>query len=258
MRGCRFPARRWRLGVESGARVRDGTAADRARPRVRPVRRRGDAVRPAGGTAELQCAAAGGVRDRCGEGPSPGRGLGNRDPELLIAVDGVAVKKSVRQIAVDIHSETEIAAIGWDPDSAVRAGPPPGGQGARTHEGWLSRPRRRAPSASVTPGRAGARPRHAHVGRQRLSARRLRRPPRSLPPAEFVGHGPPHAVASGVGYRRGLPRVRCAGAGCPHRLNRPRQFGILAPAPALLRSRSCSPGPRISAGENRSWSVAWQ
>lgn len=39
---------------------------------------------------------------------------------MLIAVDGVAARKTVQQIAVDMHGADRIAAD-WEPDSAVRA-----------------------------------------------------------------------------------------------------------------------------------------
>ena len=40
---------------------------------------------------------------------------------MLKAVDGVAAKKTVKQIAVDIHGAEKVAAKGWYPDSDLRA-----------------------------------------------------------------------------------------------------------------------------------------
>ena len=40
---------------------------------------------------------------------------------MLIAVDGVAVRKAVKQIAVDIHGAKKVAERGWYPDSDLRA-----------------------------------------------------------------------------------------------------------------------------------------
>ena len=49
----------------------------------------------------------------------PGRGLG--DGDLLTAVEGLAARRSVRQIAGDIHGADADAVVDWDPDRDVRA-----------------------------------------------------------------------------------------------------------------------------------------
>jgi len=49
----------------------------------------------------------------------PGRGLG--DGDLLTAVEGLAARRSVRQIAGDIHGAAADAVVDWEPDSDVRA-----------------------------------------------------------------------------------------------------------------------------------------
>ena len=49
----------------------------------------------------------------------PGRGSG--DGDLLTAVEGLAARRSVRQIAGDIHGADADAVVDWDPDSDVRA-----------------------------------------------------------------------------------------------------------------------------------------
>ncbi len=54
-----------------------------------------------------------------GERPSPGRGSGDR--ELMIAVEGLAARKSQRQIAAAVHGEDAVAGDGFDNDSALRA-----------------------------------------------------------------------------------------------------------------------------------------
>ena len=54
-----------------------------------------------------------------GNGPSPGRGSGDR--ELLIAVEGVAARRSQRRTAAAIHGEAAVAGDGFDQESAPRA-----------------------------------------------------------------------------------------------------------------------------------------
>ena len=54
-----------------------------------------------------------------GNVPSSGRGSGDR--ELMIAVEGLAVRKSQRRIAAAIHGEAAVAGEGFDDESALRA-----------------------------------------------------------------------------------------------------------------------------------------
>ena len=49
-------------------------------------------------------------------GEPPRRG----DGDLLTAVEGLAARRSVREIAGDIHGADHPAVIDWDPDSKVR------------------------------------------------------------------------------------------------------------------------------------------
>ena len=48
-------------------------------------------------------------------------GRGSGDGDLLTAVDGLAARRSVREIAGDIHGTDTDVVVDWDPDSKERA-----------------------------------------------------------------------------------------------------------------------------------------
>lgn len=48
-------------------------------------------------------------------------GWGSGDGDLLKAVEGLAARKTVPQIAGDIHGADAEAVVDWEPDSNVRA-----------------------------------------------------------------------------------------------------------------------------------------
>lgn len=54
-------------------------------------------------------------------GGEPSGGPGSGCGDLLTAVDGLAARRSVRQIAGDIVGADAEAVVDWDPDSDVRA-----------------------------------------------------------------------------------------------------------------------------------------
>ncbi len=112
--GLRFLDGSLVLKLEGGA----GAVQLRRGARVRPGRRRGRAARPPVGPRGLRPPAGGGLRTRGRQCPSPGRGSG--DKELLIAVAGLAARKSHRRIALEVYGAASVPEKDLYADSDVR------------------------------------------------------------------------------------------------------------------------------------------
>ena len=115
--GCGAAADRRQSGTQAGARRRSSGS-----------RRAADSALPTGCSRSTTCwRSRGRVRHLASgrpcactrEAPLAGRGSG--DGNLLTAVEGLAARKSVRQIACEIHGVDAVPVTDWDPDSDVRA-----------------------------------------------------------------------------------------------------------------------------------------
>ena len=71
----------------------------------------GDSARSAGRTNGVRPPAGGGLRAHGRECPAPGRGSG--DADILKAAEGLAARKSRREIALEIHGAESTAVCDW-------------------------------------------------------------------------------------------------------------------------------------------------